>query len=505
MVAALQSLGLKFGTGSATPYYQDVSFKVNMPTKHAGTFSLFGLGGESHIHFPAETDDKDNLYSSNDGSLRDRNFKSLTGVVGLTHNYFYNTNTSSKTTLAVSGFSSRYNEDIVEGGKPNERAFLRNSDQVKYSLSHTFNKKINARNQFTAGATADINKLKLRQDYIKDGDSALSNLLDIHKTAVLLKGFANLGHRFTDKLSTNLGVYFQDFTVNNSFAAEPRWNIKYQLKPNQSIAFGAGMHSQTQPLEVYFYQSRDNAGQVVLTNKNLDFIKSIHAVLGYDVNVSRYFRLKAEAYSQYIYNAAVERMPSSFSMLNSGSDFGLPDKTNLVNNGKGYNYGVELTAERFLHKGLYYLLTVSLFDSRYRGSDDVWRNTAFNSNYVVNALAGKEYKINDKTSFGIDTKLTVTGGGRYTPFDTDASRAAGYIIYKEDEAYSRQNNAYMRWDLKFSYVRNKRRTTQKWYIDLQNLTARKNIYLRTFNPKTGTESSINQMGFFPNINYQITF
>ncbi|MES2847829.1 MAG: TonB-dependent receptor plug domain-containing protein, partial [Bacteroidota bacterium] len=505
MVAALQNLGLKFGTGSATPYYQDVTFKINMPTAKAGTFSIFGLGGESHIHFEPESQGKDNLYSSNDGTQRDRNFKSLSGVVGLSHLYFYNSNTSAKTTFAVSGFSSRYDEAIVEENKANKPAFYRKNDLVKYSLSHTFNKKINSKNQFAAGVVADINKLKLYQDYIRDGDSTLSNLLDVNETAVLLKGFASLAHRFTDKLSTNIGVYVQDFTVNNSISVEPRWNIRYQLKPNQSISFGAGLHSQAQPLEVYFYQSRNNAGQAILTNKELDFVKSAQAALGYDINITKYFRLKTELYGQYIYNTAVEKTPSSFSMLNAGSDFGFPDKTNLVNNGKGYNYGIELTAERFLHKGFYYLLTVSLFESKYKGSDNVWRNTAFNSNYVVNVLGGKEWKLNTKTTFGIDTKLTVTGGQRYKPFDVDASESAGYIVYKDNEAYSLQNDTYIRWDLKFSYTRNLRKVTQKWYIDLQNLTNRENIYIRTLNPKTGVESQINQMGLFPNINYQITF
>lgn len=505
MVAALQNLGLKFGTGSATPYYQDVNFKINLPTEKAGTFSLFGLGGESHINFLPEAQSEDNLYSSNDGTQRNRNFKSLTGVMGVSHQYFYNSNTSSKTTVAVSGLSAKYNEDIVEEGKQNERAFLRNSEQVRYSISNMFNKKFNAKNQFTAGVIADISTLKLRQDYIRDGDSVLSNLLDANETATLLRGYANLGHRFTDKLSANIGLYVQNFTLNNSVSIEPRWNIKYQLKPNQSISFGAGLHSQVQPLEVYFYQTKSNSGAISFTNKELDFVKSIHGALGYDWSSSRYFRIKTEVYGQYIYNAAVERTASSFSLLNSGSDFAIPDKTNLINNGKGYNYGIELTAERFLHKGLYYLLTVSLFESKYKGSDELWRNTAFNSNYVVNALTGKEWKLNAKTTFGIDTKVTVTGGQRYKPFDVLASKAAGYIVYKEEEAYSLQNATYIRWDLKFSYIRNLRKVTQKWYIDLQNLTNRDNIYIRTLNPKTGVESRINQMGLFPNINYQITF
>jgi hypothetical protein len=505
MVAALQNIGLKFGTGSATPYYQDATFKINLPTKKMGTFSIFGLGGESHIHFAPEDQGKDNLYSSNDGSVRDRNFKSLTGVIGISHSQFYNSTASGKFILAVSGFSSKYNEDIVAINKANKPAYYKLNEQFKYTIGYTFNKKFNARNQLTAGVSSDINTLKLQQDYIKDGDSVLTSLTNSHETAVLIKSFINYAYRFSDKISTNTGVYFQQFTLNNTSSIEPRWNVKYQLAQNQSLSFGAGLHSQTQPLEVYFYQTKNNNGQISLTNKPLDFVKSVHGVLGYDINISKYFRFKSEIYGQHIYNAAVEKTASSFSMLNSGSDFAFPDKTNLVNNGKGYNYGIEITAEHFLHNGLYYLLTASVFQSKYKGSDNIWRNTAFNSNYVVNVLGGKEYKLNSKTSFGIDTKFTITGGQRYTPFDIAASQSAGYVIYKENEEYSLQNSSYLRWDLKFSYVRNLKRVTQKWYVDLQNLTNRQNIYIRTLNPKTGVMSQINQIGFFPNINYQITF
>lgn len=503
LIAVVQKLGLTVGTGSATPYYQDLNFKVNIPTRKAGTFSWFGLGGESHIQF--EATDEDNLYSTNDGSQRNRNFKSLTGVTGLTHTCFFNPGTSGKLTLAVSGFDSKYTEDFYNSPRTDKTAFYKKNVQLKYAAGYTFNKKIDRKNQLTAGVTADISRLKLKNDYIPDGDSLLRTLFDTRKNAVLLKGFINYTYRFSDKLTANAGLYAQLFTLNNTGSTEPRWNIKYQFRPNQSLSFGAGMHSQTQPLEVYFYESKNATGQTVLTNKELDLVRSVHGVAGYDISFSKNLRLKTELYGQYIYHAAVENAISSFSMLNTGADFYFPDKTNLSNDGKGYNYGAEITLERFLHNGLYYLITGSVFESKYKGSDDVWRNTAFNSRFTFNFLTGKELKLTSKTSAGIDTKITWAGGQRYTPFDLAASQLAGYVVFKTAEAYSLQHPDYLRWDLKFSYTRNGRKATQKWYVDLQNLTNRDNIYIRTLNPKTGSTGVINQIGFFPNINYQVTF
>ncbi|MEQ1676319.1 MAG: TonB-dependent receptor [Chitinophagaceae bacterium] len=503
LIAAVQKLGLSVGTGDATPYYQDINFKLNIPTKKAGTFSWFGLGGESHIDFAAQ--DEDNLYSTNDGTLRDRKFKSLTGVTGLTHTYFFDPTTSGKIMLAVSGFDSKYREEFFNSTKPDKTAFDKKNSQVKVSVGYTFNKKFSSKNQLTAGIISDRSRLKLRQDYIPDGDSVLTTFFNTTENVTLVRGYSNFNHRFSDKLSSNFGLYYQLFTLNSKQSIEPRWNIKYQFQPNQSLSFGTGLHSQTQPLEVYFYQTTGSSGQMERTNKDLGFVKSFHNVLGYDVNFSKHLRLKAEVYGQYIFDAAVEKTASSFSMLNSGADFYFPDKTNLVNEGKGYNYGVELTLERFLDKGFYYLVTASVFESKYKGSDDVWRNTAFNTGFVTNILGGKEFRLGKKGLMGIDTKVAYAGGQPYTPFDFDASEAQGYVVFQENDAYSLRNDAYLRWDLKFSYTRNGRKATQKWYIDFQNVTNRKNIYIKTLNPKTGVTDVINQIGFFPNVNYQITF
>ncbi len=503
LVAAIQKLGLNVGTGSATPYYQDASFKLHFVTKKSGTIDIFGLGGESHINFPP--DSSDNLYTNNDGKLRNSNTKSLTGVIGATHTYFFNPRTSGKLTLALSAFQSKYNEEIIETGKPDKPAYVVLNKQTKISIGYNFNQKINAQNQISAGLLTDVNVLNLQKDYLPNGSTVLTTLTNAQNTATLTRGFGNWMHRFNNQVSTNFGLYAQWFSLNNSVAVEPRWNLKYQFQPNQSLSLGAGLHSQTQPLDVYFYQSKNAAGQTVLSNKDLGFVRSLHGVMGYDINFSSNLRFKTEVYAQYIYDAATESNPSSFSMLNAGAGFAFPEKFYLQNQGKGSNYGIEFTLEKFLNKGFYYLVTGSLFESKYKGSDQVLRNTAFNNNYVFNLLGGKEWKLSKLNSFGIDTKFAIAGGQRYTPFDIPASQAAGFVIYQEDKAFSLQNDTYLRWDLKFSFTRNGPKATQKWYIDFQNLTNHKNIFVRTLNPSTGQIKEINQIGFFPNINYQITF
>jgi hypothetical protein len=503
LVATIMKLGLDVGTGSAVPYYQDLHYKLFFPTKKSGTFSIFGLGGESHIRFEPQSNQSGSLYGSGSSNARDRLYTSLTGVTGASHLYYFNPTTSGKLTVAVSGFQFKADENLIRSNKPEKDVFDMTNRQVKYSVGYTVNKKFNPGNQLTTGLSIDFLRLTLEQDEIENPDTSQSRTVDVHATAKLVQAFSNWSHRFSDKLSTNIGLHYMYLGLNHSKSLEPRWNLRYGFRENQSISFAASLHSQIQ--QVYFNQTTNAAGEVIYPNKDLHFVKSFHSVIAYDLNPSPWLRLKTEIYAQYLYNVAVENIPSSFSMLNAGADFEIPTKANLVNDGKGYNYGIEFTFERFLHKQFYYLLTVSLFESKYQGSDGVWRNTVFNSNYVTNFLTGREFTVGRRSSFGIDTKVTYAGGQRYTPFDLQQSRTSNKVVYKESEEFSLQNPAYFRWDLKFSYSRNASRTTQKWYIDFQNLTNQKNIFIRTLQPSTGTIDETYQIGLFPNVNYQITF
>ena len=48
---------LGFDTGSSSsPAYQDLNFKIDIPTKTAGHFSIFGIGGIADVSFLASKD-----------------------------------------------------------------------------------------------------------------------------------------------------------------------------------------------------------------------------------------------------------------------------------------------------------------------------------------------------------------------------------------------------------------------------------------------------------------
>jgi hypothetical protein len=505
-LGVFQALGIDFGTGAATPQYQDLSFKIDIPTSKAGRFTVFGLGGTSRIKFlgdDIDTTSSTNLFGeeSEDSYSDFRN-----GVVGASYTYYHTSSTYSKIAIAASTNWQSYKEDSLslEDRSPIRRVEAAYT-QNKYSLNYLLNRKFNARNSATLGLISDLYDFELTERSLVN-PTEFRDVRNSQGNSLLTQLYGQWQHRFTDLLTLNGGINVQHFSLSNSLAVEPRFGLKYQFAPKQSLNFGYGYHSQMQPLLTYFNQTNLADGTVLLTNNDMNFTRSQHLVLSYDRMLSDNLRLKVETYYQYITKVPVEQRPSSFSMLNAGADFSMPEEDSLVNRGTGRNYGIELTLEKFYSSGYYFLFTSSLFDSKYKGSDQVLRNTTFNGQYVVNLLAGKEFKVGNKNNvFNIDWKLTTAGGRHVTPIDFERSRLAGEAVYRQDEAFSTQLSNYFRTDVKFSFRMNRKKTTHEFSLDLQNVTNNKNVFTQRYNARTNKIATEYQIGFFPIPQYRLLF
>ena len=504
-LSVFKYLHIDFGTGAAVPQYQDVTFKMDFPTKKIGKITFWGIGGISYIAMLAKDQSKENnLYGY---SSRDIYYNSNVGASGISHVYLFNSSSYIKTNIGVSGQSNLIKADRIDTNIIPHLSipeYRNTSYTVRYSGNTTYNKKINSRNFINFGAYTDVYKT-LFIDSTNNFDG-LGFIPLRNYTGQTLQGrvFAQWQHKFGTKLSMNSGVSYQHLFLNNSSALEPRLGVKYDINNKQSISFGGGLHSQLQPLYVYFSTSNTKNG-FIETNKNLDFSRAIHAVIAYDISLFRNTRIKAEAYYQHLYTIPIKQQSSYFSTINLGADFETPNVDSLVNKGIGDNYGIELTVEKFYSKGYYFLFTTSVFQSKYKGSDNVYRNTAFNGNYVINLLGGKEFKIKTKHTIAIDGKIVYAGGKRYVPIDYAASVAANRQMYIASDAYFPQYNPYFRIDIKPSYRLNTKKLTHELSIDIQNITHHSNIFQQTFDLNTKTIRTDYQLKFFVVPQYRLTF
>jgi hypothetical protein len=502
-------LGIRFGV-SASPEYQDLCYKVNLPTQKAGIFTLWGLGGKSKLSL-LDSDRKSTDWSYITGG-QDLVFGTSMGATGLSHLYFFNPKISGKLSLSASGTDLDAYIDTLS--KTNPEKFLRSKNksvEANFIGNYTLTAKVNARHLFKVGATwqtiyfdaQSFDYSTLYGKYIYE--------LDVKKsTADLVQGFVHWQFRPTDKITINSGLHYQDFLLNNTQAIEPRVGMRFQLSKKQTLSLGYGMHSQMQPTIYYFYETYvPLSDSYTRSNRNLGLSKSQHAVISYDLNFAKDHRLKLEGYYQYLYNIPVQRnYRSSFSMINVGNALeGIPLVDSLVNTGTGENIGGEITLEKFFSRHFYYLATASVYTSTYKGSDSILHHTSYDGGYVFNVLGGYEITLgrNRNKALSFDLKFTQSGGNRYTPIDLEKSKLYGDAVYIDKEAFSKKLKDYSRFDVKVSYKTNRKKTSQSIFLVVENIFDTKNILRESYSKENQRIQDEYQLGLFPYFGYKIEF
>lgn len=508
---------------SAIPYYQDFSFKVNLGQTKLGKFEIFGFGGLSTIDFKGDDVDENDLFAN---PAEDAYVNSGTGLVGLSNVLRLSKTGYIKTALGLSINRNDYLQDnLIKDSNQVTTGLFRATEvenqELRYTLSSVYNKKFNARWSLRAGYLGELYNARFntmdRDNRVEipdlDDDQVpdyFITVTDVDELYYLSQLFGQAEYKVSDNLSTTFGLHTQYFDLTDKLAVEPRAGISYQLTPMQRISFAYGLHAQAPPAPILFVETETSPGVSKRTNEDLDFLKSHHFVLGYDRNLGTSWRLKTELYYQSLFDIPVESVSSSYSVINEGADFIYDERDFLVNEGTGTNYGLEVTLEKFFSNNYYLLMTTSIYDSKYEGSDGIERSTSFNNQFVYNLLFGREWKFGpaQRNAWTFDTKLSTARGRPYTPVDLEATRAnAGREVRMENVAFSERYEDYFRWDVKFGVRLNsgKRNISHQFFVDLQNVTNRQNEFVRRYNEVTDEINEVEQIGFFPDVMYRIQF
>ncbi len=502
-------LGISFGI-SGIPKYQDMSYKINIPTAKAGIFTFWGIGGISTLSILDSKRKKDDWSLTSKGE--DLVSKTSMGAAGFSNTYFFKNNVSGKLSLAASASGLDVTLDAFSTVDISKFRMAENkSTEANFIAKYTVTDKINASHLLKVGAAYQTLYFNAHSFGYSSSYGKYIMELDVNKsTAGLFQSFVEWQFRPTEKITINSGIHYQIFLLNNTRALEPRLGLRFQLSDKQDVSIGYGMHSQMQPTIYYFYENYiPITDSYYRSNRNLDLSKSQHIILNYDYKFADGFRFKFETYYQYLYNIPVQQnFHSSFSMINEGNALeGLTLVDSLMNKGNGKNYGIEFTIEKFFSKHYYFLTTASVYQSKYKGSNNIEYHTSYDGGYVFNALIGYELGIgkSKNKSFSLDLKFTQAGGNRYTPIDMVKSNIAGEAVYIDNEAFSKKLKDYSRFDVKLSYKTNRKKISQSLFVCVENIFDTKNILRQSYNPDTKSIKTEYQFGLFPYGGYRIEF
>ena len=491
--------------GASVPQYKDLTFKINVPRGKFGKLSVFGIGGLSYIEM-LDSEGDDSNYGFGGTDLR---YGSDMAVAGLNHTLYFNNTTRFVTRLSASANSISTKLDSLHhrGVDTLFRFFGSQTNEFRYFASGELIKKINSKNNVKIGAKYKILNVDYMDSvYIDHLEKYINQFDNLNDYMNFAEAFAQYQHKFSDNLTANIGVHSQYLFLNKDYAIEPRIGLQWKFLPKHSFNIGGGMHSQTQMTPLYFIEKTDSTtNETSRPLQDLKFSKAIHGVIGYDFFASQNFRIKTEGYYQYIYDVPITESNKQFSVLNTGDNFTADAYMDLQNKGTGINYGLEITAEKFFSNNYYFLITTSLFESKYKGWDGIERDTKFNGNYVFNALAGYELQLGENSILSIDLKGVYAGGKRYVPIDIEASTNSGEQIYDWEHAFENRHDDYFRINARLSFKLSARHLSQEWALDIQNITNHQNIYSQRWNSATNKIETDYQQGLYPMMTYRIMF
>jgi len=494
--------------------YQDLTVKLNFPTRRAGVFSLWGIWIKDHF---MDREPKDTTawsgYFENYAELlgTEADFWQTKAVGGVGHRIFIDEKSFLKSALVANYTQNKITGEGIYPRHDWERipAIDMKNTNWNVAFSTYLNTKLSAAHTNRTGI--NITSLNYDMDYwllpnIYDNPGYPPQVAMVHFTndngsTMAFSAYSQSSFRLNNRLTANVGLHSAYFALNKKATLEPRIAIRWQALPKDAFGLAYGKHSRRENTDYYYIKTPETGDELV--NRNLDFSKAHHFVATYDRSFSEHLRLKIEPYFQYLYQVPVEK-GSPLSLINY-YDF-LQMLPALVNDGKGRNYGVDITLERYLHVGYYYLFTATLFDSRYQDGNGVWRNTRLNRNYIFNALGGKEWKMGRQKQniLSASLRFTLQGGEHYIPADIAASKAVKNVVFDNARAYELQHKPEFYCHFNVGYKINRNKLSHEIALQILNVTGAKEYYWE-YNYRKDEPEFSGGTGTIPNLYYKIEF
>ena len=514
----VDKLGLVDTDGSHMSF-QDFSWKLNFPTKRAGTFSVFGLG-----FFDTNWDERMKIkdtHSAYDASDNDSKLAQL--LAGVSHKILLGNKWTWRSTLAYNmqhikadeyyyGLKRDENDVLIyplEYEEPEKKYLFSkqktNEDRIIFNTE--LSKQVNDKwlTQFGGEYSHRFFNLVYRSaDRLYAPVETMKDITNMKDDTGLASVFWQNLYKFNDHLSATAGISANYFLYSKKYSVEPRVSMKWDPNEKNSFALGYGLHSMVEKLDAYFY--RDDDGK--LANKDLGLTKAHHFQATYMYKFNSNLTLRANAYYQYGFNTPVGIDGSTYCVTNRYFNF--TDEP-LVNKGNTRNYGADITLEHYMSHGFFGQTNISLYRSQYRGVDKVWRNQMYDRRFMFKILGGKEWIIG-KNVLNVSAKYSIQGGLRYTPIDVEQMNAnidAGIVndepIYKDNEAFTKHFKPTGIVDLTVSYKINKKRVSHTIAFEGLNILGTDTPMFQRFDLGT-RQVRIDKGGIsLPNIFYRLDF
>ena len=496
-----------------TPKYQDFTMKLNFDINKKNHLSVIGLYGNSGINFVASEvkavgfDEK--IFDEWDQRIK---IDAKTYILGATHSIDFTTKTKLTTLFSFVRSDTHMPVDTISYKDPKpewKTLWDENALEDKYSIYSKLEHRFSYTSLIETGVKYDLYRVNyLERESFRDERGLFTNVNEKGNFG-LCRAYAQYRQNVTSKLLLTGGLHGMYLDMNDSYAVEPRFGMRYTPAQKHTFALAGGFYSQMIPRSFYFIRTLNPKDSTIEhSNNKLGFMKSAHADFSYDWGFAPDWHFKAEVYYQHLYNIPVKNDPNeTYTILQAGGagDNVIMREGNLVNKGTGKNYGVEFTIEKFMSKNYYLLFNSTFYRSIYtNGFNKKEWSTVFDGKYLFNIASGYELPLKKGWALFADVKGSLAGGTRYTPVLKEECKPH-QIVYDKNRINELQMRDYFRIDLRIGYRKNRKKFTDELALDLQNLTNQKNIYNMQYDVEEGVYKEALLQGFMPMVTYRVNF
>jgi hypothetical protein len=434
-------------------------------------------------------------------------FRSRMGASGLTHQLLLGDNTVLRSVLAVSALTGTRNTAFLDQDFETSPVEDDELQQQKVSFTSSISHKFNQRVSLKGGIFLNRIGYSLNSVFQSPTGGRPQVLASGEGSAWLIQPYLDLKLRLTPGLDFQGGLHGMYFLLNDSRVLEPRLALNWSVFKGHKLRLAYGLHSQMQLPGTYFAAFPGPNDIPVTPNRDLDFTRAHHFSFNYQNQVSSYWLIRVEPYFQQLFQVPVSQDPTQmFSALNLLE--GYVDQE-LVNEGEGRNYGVELTVEKLLHKNYYFLFSGSLYESLYRLPTTEYLPSRFDGNYALSGSGGWEREGTNKKGHqritGLNLRMIYRGGMRGMPIDLEASRQEMRTIFDQSAGFTERFPDYFRLDLRFTLKRNRARFTRTLGIDIQNVLNTQNVAHKYYDFQLDQILTRYQLGIIPLLSYRLEF
>ena len=494
-VGFLNKLGIDFGNEKIG--YQDLSayadiFKDN--NKSLKTF--FTIGNSSNLFSAVSRGDSITRFKD----IQNITFCSSLGIGGV--QFTHKKDQRVFLTTLVSSFTK--NERIEYTEKIFADSLNMNFNKANYQREHM----LSSHTTYIMHGKTTVTTFGLRLNHsTNSGISLVKNVID---PVASIYPYTKFNKSVGDKLSYSigLGAFFDSLT--DEWTAEPSLVTKYKLSEKSKVEFDYRLSS------IQNFTSLENVNWGQKPNRP----KAHNLQMSFQ-HQSQKCQIRASWFYHFVYDlnnfsSNITNGLKHFSVFNGGNlgyDQFFPNSffttAGLAN---ARVYGGDIYLENRADMGsnsLFYSANASVFDSQYSlpESKNEFYDAKYNYGYTANIFISFEKDLSVKNTsrqltIGLSTHMRGSQRVQETFSVPDLTSGS---IYNPNSGFVQSLRPYQRLDFRVVYTKQKNGSnkTQRWSLDIQNLSNRENDGFRYYDPLLKSVFLQKQLGLIPVLSYRL--